>query len=295
MAGRHLVHEDVLLPPPIAGRNAVDAETGEQLEDVLAFRVAHHDEAADKLRQGQRARDSACREAPGKCSLLATAVHERSVSRSACIPRNTWGCCVSHYLLGHNQEVDLRAQTRRSIPNREIVGDDQEAVAVGRGIQAGLEGFEAATLDRRGLALGLLDDLVCGVRRELAFLVGLRCLTSDERVFDELPLGLILCDLRRLLLVGRRFLVAGRVRLLGFLGLRHTARLADCIGLGAVEAAVEVAAGQDELPVLAHDLVRLASALDEHGRLHVCVVIEIDPSTAYQILEERDRGFVVAG
>ena len=82
-----------------------------------------------------------------------------------------------------------------------IVGDDQEAVAVGRGIQAVLEGFEAATLDRRGLALGLLDDLVCGVRRERAFLVGLRCLTSDERVFDELSLGLILCDLR--LAVGR--------------------------------------------------------------------------------------------
>jgi hypothetical protein len=69
---------------------------------------------------------------------------------------------------------------------------------------AELKDFEAATLDRRELALVLLDDLVCGVSWKLAFLVRLRCLTSDERVFDELPLGRVLCGLGRLRRASRR-------------------------------------------------------------------------------------------
>jgi hypothetical protein len=158
------------------------------------------------------------------------------------------------------------------------------------------EGFEAAATDRRRFAFALLDDLVRGVRREFACFVGLGRLSSDQRVLDEFPLGGVFRSLLLLLRAfGHLFVAALSGGFLGFLGFGHVSRLANRTGLGAVETAVEVASGQEELTLFADDLVCLSGSGDEHGCFCVSVTAEIDATATYEVFEEGRCCLVVAG
>jgi hypothetical protein len=157
------------------------------------------------------------------------------------------------------------------------------------------EGFEAAATDRRRFAFALLDDLVRGVRRKFACFVGLGRLSSDQRVLDEFPLGGVFRSLLLLRAFGHLFVAARSGGFLGFLPFGHVSRLANRTRLGAVETAVEVASGQDELALFADHLVCLSGSGDEHGCFCVSVTAEIDATATYEVFEEGHCGLVVAG